>query len=128
MHEYSLLDQVIESVLSMLDQQKAKPGETLQGISMSVGALEMHSEESFRQAYQLLTKNTPLENSTLEIKIFPASVKCPHCSYEGGYQADDDDVHAASPYTECPSCGEVIPVLGGKGVQDIELIFACSDH
>jgi hydrogenase nickel incorporation protein HypA/HybF len=122
MHEYTLIEQVVETIISQISRE-AKPGEVLGEVILTVGALEMHSEESFRQAFQLLSRGTPLESSRLGLRVAHAGLDCPDCGYNGEFIGDDDDIHAQSPFSECPSCGKVIPVNGGKGVRSIELIF-----
>jgi Zn finger protein HypA/HybF involved in hydrogenase expression len=122
MHEYTLIEQVVEEIIRQIPE-KARPGEVLKGVSLDVGALEMHSESSFRQAFALLSANTPLETCELTIRVDRAMIECPECLHSGEFTGDDEDVHSLSPYTECPDCGKLIPVLGGKGINKIELIF-----
>jgi Zn finger protein HypA/HybF involved in hydrogenase expression len=123
MHEYSLMENIIETILLRVQELTFAPGEVLRKITLEIGALELHSEESFQQAYLLLAKGTALENTSLDLKILPATIDCPSCHYSSIFKGDDEDVHASSPYTECPSCSMIIPILGGKGIGSIDLVI-----
>jgi hydrogenase nickel incorporation protein HypA/HybF len=122
MHEYSLMERVMETLETRMREMTLQPGETLRAVGMEVGALELHSVESFNQAWVLQTKGTSLEGARLELNVSPARLRC-QCGYDEPYSGDDEDVHNPEPYAECPTCGNVVRVTGGKGVGRIELTF-----
>ncbi len=122
MHEYALMENVIAVIMAELQKsgEAAQPGRHLT-VTLKVGALEMHSEESTRQAFEVLTKGTPLEGAQLDLVILPVSLTCPQCGFQGPLPLGAADPHDALPVAECPQCGALAPVQGGRGVESIEL-------
>jgi Zn finger protein HypA/HybF involved in hydrogenase expression len=86
-----------------------------------VGALAVHSEAATRQAFEVLVKGTALEHARLDLTIEPVTLTCGQCGYQGPLPEGAVDPHDMSPLTECPRCGAVSPVQGGRGVEGIEL-------
>jgi Zn finger protein HypA/HybF involved in hydrogenase expression len=121
LHEYSLMQNVIATILAELQKTADCPGGAALTIHLRVGALAVHSAEATRQAYQVLAKGTILENSRLHLTIEPATVSCRQCGFQGPLPAGAVDPHDASPLTQCPECGAVAPVTGSRGVESIEL-------
>ena len=121
MHEYSLMQNVIATILEELQKSEGCPGGAALTVDLKVGALAVHSAEATRQAYEVLAKGTPLENSRLHLTIEPATVSCPQCGFKGPLPAGAVDPHDLSPLTQCPTCGAVAPASGSRGVESIEL-------
>ena len=86
-----------------------------------MGALAVHSEAATRTAYEVLVKGTPLAQSRLNLTIAPVTLTCAQCGYQGPLPEGAVDPHDQSPLVECPRCGAVSPVQGGRGVETIEL-------
>ncbi len=121
MHEYALMENVIAAIKAELQTSKGVPEGRPLTVTLKVGALEMHSEEATRQAFEVLTKGTPLEGARLDLIILPVTLACPKCGFEGPLPMGAADPHDALPVAECPQCGAVAPVTGGRGVESIEL-------
>jgi Zn finger protein HypA/HybF involved in hydrogenase expression len=121
LHEYSLMEQVIAQILAELKREDGPPGGIALEVTLKVGALAVHSEAATRQAYEVLVKGTPLENSRLNLTIEPVTLTCGQCGYKGPVPGGAVDPHDLSPLAECPRCGAVNPVQGGRGVEAIEL-------
>ena len=121
MHEYGLMEQVIAHILAELKNQEESPVGGSMEVVLRVGALAVHSEAATRQAYEVLVKGTPLENSRLRLTIEPVTLVCAKCGYQGALSEGEVDPHDQSPLVECPQCGAVNPVQGGRGVESIEL-------
>jgi Zn finger protein HypA/HybF involved in hydrogenase expression len=121
LHEYGLMEQVIAHILAELKNQEETPvGDSLE-VVLRVGALAVHSEAATRQAYEVLVKGTPLEHARLVLTIEPVTLTCGKCGYEEPLPEGAVDPHDHSPLAECPRCGAVNPVQGGRGVESIEL-------
>lgn len=121
MHEYDLMQKVIAAILAELTKPGGGPqGEVLE-VALKVGALAIHSEAATRQAYEILTKGTILENSRLRLTILPVTLTCPQCGHQGPLPEGALDPHEVTPLAECPQCGAVSPVQGERGVAGIEL-------
>ena len=122
MHEISLIQNLVENVLGEITA-KGYSGEKIKGLALSLGALELHSEEAFRQAFDIESKGTVLEGARLELTIVPATLSCPACGFHGPLPDDEADPHHPELLAECPECGAPAPLEGGRGVAQIELIL-----
>jgi len=89
LHEYSLMEQVIAHILAELKKAEGAPQGAALEVVLNVGALAVHSEAATRQAYEVLVKGTPLENSRLRLTIEPVTLVCAKCGREFG----DKDRH-----------------------------------
>jgi Zn finger protein HypA/HybF involved in hydrogenase expression len=121
LHEYGLMEQVIATILDELKKQAGPAGGSSPEVVLKVGAMAVHSEAATRQAYEVLVKGTPLEHFRLRLTIAPATLTCGQCGFQGTLPEGGVDPHDPSPLTECPRCGAVTPVQGGRGVESIEL-------
>ncbi|MHB8069880.1 MAG: hydrogenase maturation nickel metallochaperone HypA/HybF [Desulfobaccales bacterium] len=123
MHEYGLMEEVVKSLLAKL----AEPGVDTAGAEMEVvlkvGALAIHSAAATRQAFEVLVKGTPLENSRLNLIVEPVTLACPSCGFKGPLPEDAVDPHEQLPLAPCPQCGSISPVTGSRGVESIELVL-----
>jgi hydrogenase nickel insertion protein HypA len=122
MHEYSLMQRIVETICKNLEEDSDFQGQKVKEVLLQIGALDIHSSESFRQAFEVLVKDTPLSESILQLTVIPGTISCPKCGYQGKCQ-EDVDGHEPLPLTECPQCGTVSGVIGGRGVEAIELIL-----
>jgi Zn finger protein HypA/HybF involved in hydrogenase expression len=96
-------------------------------VTLKVGALDVHSEESFRQAFEWLAKDTVLENARLHLVMIAPTLECPQCGYTGPCAADHAEGHDPMPVAECPGCGAVSGLHGARGVESIELVLSDED-
>ena len=127
MHEYSLLEGVIKAIFAQLEEQGDGSG-SVKEVVLKVGILDVHSEESCRQAFEILTRDTILEKAHLNLIVEPATLACAGCGYKGECPEGQVDGHNPIPYTECPECGGVASVVGGRGVESIELVVGDPDR
>jgi hydrogenase nickel incorporation protein HypA/HybF len=115
----------MENVIATIMAELKSSGEVPKGrpltVTLKVGALEMHSEEATRQAFEVLTKGTALEGAQLNLIILPVTLACSQCGFQGPLPMGAADPHDAMPLAECPQCGALTPVQGGRGVESIEL-------
>jgi hydrogenase nickel incorporation protein HypA/HybF len=121
LHEYGLMENVIAAIRAELQKSGEAPAGPSLEVTLKVGALEMHSEAAARQAFEVLTKGTPLEGARLNLIILPVTISCPQCGFQGPLPMGAADPHDALPMAECPQCGAIAPVQGGRGVESIEL-------
>ena len=121
MHEYTFVKHVVESIQETLLKQ-GNPG-VVREVILKVGELELHSEEAFKQAFEMLVKDTPIKGAKLSLIVVRARINCPDCGYQGEPGEGGADPHDPLPCAQCPSCGRVSGVLGGRGVESIELVL-----
>ena len=117
MHEQAIIQSVIDSIRQSLASQKLTG--KVKSVSLKIGALELHGEESFKQIFAVSATGTQLEGAELKLIVLPARIKC-QCGHEGP-AGDGVDHHSDMPIAECPRCGEVCRVSGGRGVEGIDL-------
>ena len=123
MHEYSLMEGVVKSLLAELAEQQSMPaGEKIE-VVLRLGALAIHSEAATRQAYEVLIKGTPLENSLLTLIIDPVTLACAGCGFNGPLPEGAVDSHEQLPLAPCPQCGNISPVAGSREVESLELVL-----
>lgn len=114
MHEFSMTTQIVNYVLEEAKKHNAK---RVNEVYLIIGKLTFLGVEQVKFAYDLLVKNTIMEGSKLRIEEKNGVVKCSNCGYEGGLKYEDDPVyHIPSPTLNCPKCGGVVNIVGGKEV------------
>lgn len=121
MHEYSLMQKVVAAILEELKKSEGCPGGPALEVVLKVEALAIHSQAATRQAFEVLSKGTVLENSRLHLTVVPVTLRCGPCGFQGPLPEGAADPHHPAPLAECPRCGAVSPIQGGRGVESIEL-------
>ncbi|MCX7963726.1 MAG: hydrogenase maturation nickel metallochaperone HypA [Candidatus Sumerlaea chitinivorans] len=123
MHEYSLMEDVVGAILDSLKREGVTQQGAVKEVKLKVGALDIHSSESFAQAFTSLTQGTLLEGARLDLEIVPARITCAKCGHSGDIGVGEADGHQAEPVVECPQCGEPCVVTGGRGIHPIDIII-----
>ena len=96
MHEVSLVAELVEAC------ERAAAGATVR--TVRVRHASAIPEDAVRQAFELLTTGTPLAAARLDLTSFDIEVRCP-CGFVG---RPDHDALDAGPFSECPSCGDLV--------------------
>ena len=120
MHEYSLMQQVVEEITGQLAGRDDLPG-AIAAVHLTVGQQDIHAADAFRQAFAMCIQGTRLEGAALELTVVPATIACPACGFKKEAAEGELDSHDPSPYVPCPRCGAVCAVEGGRGIRKIEL-------
>jgi hydrogenase nickel insertion protein HypA len=123
MHEYSLMQDIIKSILERLEEEKS-PVPPVKEVILKLGVLDIHSEAAARTAFEVLAKGTPLEKAKFTVVVKPVMLSCPHCKREAPFPVDEH-THANEllPVVNCPACDGLASLSGGQGVDSIEVIF-----
>lgn len=126
MHEYALMQEIVKSILERLQEEQSS--EPVKEVILKLGILDIHSEAAARQAFEVLTKGTPLEKSLLTLEIRPVMLECTKCGSVAPYPVDEH-THANEllPVVVCPVCDGLAQLTGGQGVESIDLVFAGAD-
>ena len=114
MHEMSIVDSMIKIVLEEWKRQGEKG--KVSRINLRIGKLTAIVPETFRFCFDILAKDTVLENAQLEITDVPLKVKCSRCNC---IQEIDQ------PMFICPECGEKeLEIISGRElfVESFELV------
>jgi Zn finger protein HypA/HybF involved in hydrogenase expression len=75
------------------------------------------SPEALRQAYQMLTQDTPLSASRLLVEELADRRECAPCG--AAWAVSPDDV--AGHLVVCPSCGALSPLGAGAAIELLEI-------
>jgi hydrogenase nickel incorporation protein HypA/HybF len=122
MHEFSITTQIVNHTLEEAKKHNAK---RVSEVHLIIGKLTFLGLEQVKFAYNLLVKNTIMEGSKLRIEEKDGVVTCNNCRYTGGLKYEDDPIyHLSSPTLDCPKCGGVVNVVGGKEctIKSIKLV------
>lgn len=96
MHEYSVVQQLVEGLLKELKGQGA-----VKVTEVRLRRGSTFAEGPLRQAFQLLGENTPLQGAELVIEEFSVTHTCEQCSHSHVVSAEDLLGHIFI----CPNCG-----------------------
>jgi len=111
-HEFSVTTQTVNSILEEAKKHNAK---RVDEVHLLIGKLTFLGLEQVRFAYEILVKDTIMEDSKLYIEEKDGVVKCGNCGYEGDFKYEDDPVyHVPTPTLHCPKCGGVVNIVGGR--------------
>jgi len=111
MHELSIASTLVESVLEFAN---SPPPKKVLKVLLQVGELTCVEPDQLQFCYSAVIKETPIEDSTLEIERVPAEVACSHCGYAGPPKYWDDALAAAPIATlQCPTCGLATESING---------------
>jgi hydrogenase nickel insertion protein HypA len=126
MHEYSLMQDIIKSILERLEEEQSSI--PVKEVILTLGVLDIHSEAAARTAFEVLAKGTPLEKAKLTMVVKPVMLSCPQCKTEAPFPVGEH-THANEllPVVNCPVCDGLASLGGGQGVDSIELIFEEDD-
>lgn len=112
MHEFSITSSIVENVLGFAAEQEAA---RVLAVRVVVGELTHLESEQMKFCFEAITRETPLEGSSLEIETAPAQVACRSCDYAGPPKYWEDVLAAAPiPTLQCPQCGKVVDVTEGQ--------------
>lgn len=120
------MQDIIKSILDRLEAEQ--PTVPVKEVRLKLGILDIHSEAAARQAFEILAKGTPLENSRLTLEVSPVMMECPKCRSVAPYLVDEH-THANEllPVVVCPVCDGLAKLSGGQGIESIELVFEEED-
>jgi len=108
MHDYHAVEALVERLAAELD------GDELERVdAVRIRASAVFSPEALQQAYELLTGETPLEGSRLEVEELPDERTCATCGRSWLVSRDDLVGHVLV----CPSCGALSGIEGGSGIE-----------
>lgn len=111
MHEYSVMTQIVDSILAEAKKQKAK---RVEEVDLEIGEYTLLGTEQLKFAYELMSKDTILEGSKLNLRHLEGKVKCTACGYEGVVPVAEDSPHRLAPILTCPKCNGVAQITQGR--------------
>ncbi len=103
MHEMGIAQQLVQIAIESIPKDMENP--KVETVNLRIGKLAAVVEHSLTFCFEIITKDTPLENAQLVIDSVPVKIHCNTCGHE--WEAD-------SPMFKCPECkdGEIEMVSG----------------
>jgi hydrogenase nickel incorporation protein HypA/HybF len=110
MHEFSVMSQMVEGIVEEARKWNAVKVEE---VVLELGEFTMLGEEQLRFAYEVLTKDNLLKGSKLTIVPIKGTVEC-DCGFRGDMSPSEGTPHRSVPILECPKCGGLARIAGGR--------------
>jgi len=130
LHEFSLVQGIISSVLETAEKKKAR----VLSFEVRVGELAQFDIRLVRDLLDQLKEGTPLGGSRVVVKQENSKVRCLSCGSVWGFKEivrpmskDEKEVvhyfpELLSSYTKCPSCSKsYFEIEEGRSVRIVEL-------
>ncbi|MBN1595106.1 hydrogenase maturation nickel metallochaperone HypA [candidate division FCPU426 bacterium] len=104
MHEFSLCQGLVESILEEMSRLQPPPRRLL-AARVVIGRLRQVVPDYMQWAYAVLVKDTAAAGSELLVRTTPVRAKCPDCGWEG---------ELALTFFACPVCSSAgIEIVNG---------------
>jgi hydrogenase nickel incorporation protein HypA/HybF len=111
MHEVSVMAAIVESVLKELEKHNVLKVEE---VLLTLGELTFLGEEQLQFAYEIITRDTILEGSTLVVEPEETELLCNSCGYQGPADKLGEEYHMVMPSLVCPKCRGGVKILKGQ--------------
>ena len=112
MHEFSMACRIVNCILEEAKKHNAK---RVNEVHLIMGKFTFLGLEQVRFAYEMLVKDTIMEDSKLHIEEKDGVVRCNNCGYKGDLKYEDDPAfHVPYPTLNCPKCEGIVNIVGGK--------------
>ena len=85
MHEFSIGDSVVRSVIAELVRLKTPPG-ALRSVRVAVGVMRQIVPDTLVFAYESLSQDTPAAGSKLVLRPVPVTARCKACNWQGSLE------------------------------------------
>ena len=110
MHDYHAVSALVERLVRDPSLAEAIA-------EVRVRASPVFSPEALRQAYQILTEDTPLGGSRLLVEELADRRECSQCGTAWAVSPDDVAGHLVI----CPTCGALTPLDAGAAIELLEI-------
>ncbi|MEM2918125.1 MAG: hydrogenase maturation nickel metallochaperone HypA [Candidatus Altiarchaeota archaeon] len=121
MHEFG----IAERLVSQIEKEVKKRGPLkVKEIRIELGQLLFIEPETLKFIIGEMSRNTPLKNAEIKIKMIKPEIKCPSGhSYKGKFKIFSH--HHEFPFEEfkCRKCGKPVKILSGNECKVKEIVF-----
>lgn len=113
MHEVSVVSDIVKAILRELEKYNV---ESVEEVTLVIGEMTNLGTEQMEFAYEIVTRDTPLEGSKLIIENEEVRVQCKECGHEGGVEYLEDDMETGHriPILKCSECNGPVKVISGQ--------------
>lgn len=114
MHEMGIAEQLVKIALDSIPKEIVNP--QVEKLNLKIGKLSAIVEHSLTFCFEIISKDTPLENARLDIEFVPVTVRCRSCNNKW---------EVTGPEFGCPHCenGDV-EMLTGREIEITSLELA----
>ncbi len=116
MHEFSICEGIVSNVEKELEKIDNGPFNLLK-TRIVVGEMHQIVPDTLVFAYEVLTRDTRMKGSVLEISLLPVTCRCNECSWEGNIE---------QPFFLCGGCNSGnVEIINGKElyIESLEVDF-----
>lgn len=114
MHEMGIAMQVVEIATAAIPE--GMEGSRVERVNLRVGKLSAVVPDSLRFCFDILIRDTPLANASLNIQEVPVSAQCGDCGHAWT---------AERPEFLCPRCGGgAVQLLSGQELEIVSIDIA----
>jgi hydrogenase nickel incorporation protein HypA/HybF len=112
-HEVSVISGIVNAVLEELEKYDVIK---VSAVDILIGDMTMLGDEQLTFAYEVVTRDTLLEGSKLNIEHESIRVTCDACKYDGPVKLLESGDYTSHkiPVMSCPECGGHIEVVAGQ--------------
>jgi len=114
MHEMGIAEQLVKIAMDSIPKDIEHP--RVEKLNLRIGKLASVVEHSLTFCFEIITKDTPLENARLDIELVPVTVHCKFC---------DNSWEVTGPVFKCPNCEDGdVEMMTGREIEIISLELA----
>ncbi len=114
MHEMGIAQQLVQIAVDSIPKGIENP--RVEILNLKIGKLASVVEHSLSFCFEIITKDTPLENARLNIDFVPVMVHCKSC---------DKTWEVTGPVFQCPFCEDGdVQMLTGREIEITSLELA----
>lgn len=107
MHEMGIAEQLVKIALDSIPEDIENP--VVERVNLRIGKLASVVEHSLTFCFEIITKDTPLENARLNIEVVPVTVHCKSCEHKR---------EVTGPVFKCPFCEDGdVEMLTGREIE-----------
>ena len=110
MHEFSVMSQIVKGVM---EEARSRKASRVENVVLELGEFTMLGHDQLRFAFDILSKDTILEGAVLDLRTIKGEVEC-RCGFKGEASPSEGTPHQLAASFECPRCGELARVTGGR--------------
>ncbi|MDH3365205.1 MAG: hydrogenase maturation nickel metallochaperone HypA [Thermoplasmata archaeon] len=120
MHEFSVMSQIVSSVI---EEARSRNASKVERVTLELGEFMMLGHAQLKFAFEVLSKDSLLDGAMLDLRTVKGEIEC-GCGFKGEASPREDSLHQLTSAFECPKCGELAKVTGGRDciIRDISMV------
>lgn len=111
MHEVSVVSDLVSAILEELRKYNVV---RVHNVTLIIGRMTNLGAEQMEFAYEIVTRDTILEGSSLIIEEEEVTIRCDRCGYDGPAKNFSMGTDHSVPILSCPDCGGAVTITAGQ--------------